>query len=161
MVEAIESLKDNILLSAANTFTEEQIRLSEVSMERRKAMLIHEIAIELTTPIDHDQVNDDDWLFQICSSEEGAEVYIDDKDCVFKAKERFRMVQNAAGEVYETDIAIKRYKFNPPLPYLKDTMYIGAKTTGQDAAQNFRFEILHTYGFLNPKQAARIISRKF
>ncbi len=57
---------------------------------------------------------------------------------------------------------VRRYVFDPPIPYIKEKMWIGADSTGDAAgAYTFHFEILHHYGFLNRSQVDRIISRKF
>ncbi len=152
MVRVAESLKDSITLSATDTFTEEELLITEVNLNKRKCMLIDQINVEV---LNDKAVDTDELLFQLTSSEEGEAVNISDKDLIFKTHIRYD------GTPLGEDM-VRRYVFDPPIPYIKEKMWIGASSVGDAAGTyTFHFEILHHYGFLNRSQVDRIISRKF
>ncbi len=73
MVRVAESLKDSITLSATDTFTEEELLITEVNLNKRKCMLIDQINIEV---LNDKAVDTDELVFQLTSSEEGEAVNI-------------------------------------------------------------------------------------
>jgi hypothetical protein len=154
-------------MSAAAAFTElELVLLEEVGKMNRgriKAMMIKEIQIEVDnvtagTGIDTDHATGDWFMFQIASSEQGAEVDFSDKDCVFKYLLKF--LDRGTAATFETqEGGIKTFTFpGAGVPYIKKRMWVGADDNGQGQANTYHFKILYYYKYLNKKAATRLIS---
>lgn len=154
----LEHMKESIVMSAANTFTEEEYSLHEDigKMNRNrtkiKVMKIYAIFIELAAV---DTIAADDGIMlQITTNHESAEVYVSDKDLVYKFKNEYSGI-----ELGEKPIMVQIW-FNEPLIFPKKRLWVGVNTAGQAAASTFHFDILHKLGYESVYKINRMITSK-
>jgi hypothetical protein len=165
MAVVSEVIKENIVASAANTYTEKELTFmaNEIGKTKKnssdiKVMLVHGINLEIVSGFDAAGVTDaDDLMIQFCTNSEDAEVTMEDKDVFFKKKWRRDFI--TGGHLNDKDLT-PRFTFNPPLPYFKPRIWVAVDSTGLAAAADIDFEIVHTYGYVSKEVYNRVIARK-
>lgn len=166
--EVLEQLKENVTLSAANTYTEVELSLLEEIGKRNKkgdkikCMMIWGIALEHVAgaclPWDTaGGATDDAWEIQFTTNSESAMVEMVDKDVVFKYKE----ISNFLTGGHSNLIAGTLYFWFPqPIPYIKKRLWVGADSTALTGTLDVNFTIFHSYGYLSQFTLNRIIAKK-
>lgn len=163
----LETIKENITLTAVDTYTEISLTLLEEvgkmskDNKKKKILFIYGIMLEPVSgdnyPFDAAGVTDgDSWDFQITSNSEAAMVETIDKDLIFKYGEVLDLLTSGRN-VRPKCIYIW---FPKPIPYIKKQMFIGATSDGLAAALDVNFTIFHTYGFISTYQLNRMIAQK-
>ena len=150
--EVLEVLKENITLSAANTYTEVDLTFESTEIGKRntkgdkiKVMLVHGIGFEIVSGFDPaaTATDGDDLMIQFTTNSESAEVETIDKDCFYKKKWENDFVTGGHDTKFDkTPIDW----FPHPLPYIKKRLWVGGDSTGLAAAADVNFTIYHTLG---------------
>lgn len=165
MATVAEIIKENIVMSAADTYTEKELTFmaNEIGKTKKnssdvKVMLVHGINLEIVSGFDAAGITDADTFFiQMTTNSEDAEVTLEDKDLFFKKK--FRRDFITGGHLNDKDLT-PRYAFNPPLPYFKPRIWVAVGGAGAAAAVDIDFELVHTYGYVSKEVYNRVIARK-
>ena len=84
-------IREQLVPGAANGFISAEMLNSYLDKDKRKALVIQSVLLELETDIDI-VVDLDEFFFQITSQELAAEGFLDDKDVKFKRKVTIKMV---------------------------------------------------------------------
>lgn len=163
----LEVLNESLTMSAAGTFTEIEVSLLEevgkLNRGRIKAMMIHRIELQHTgvaagTGMDTDNATGDSLMFQVCSSEQGAEVNFSDRDCVTKIFIEKDNLGTQGNLALFDNMLVKEFP-GAGIPYIKKRIWFGAVDVGQGQANTYHFKIYYTFKYLNKKTQTRIISQ--
>lgn len=163
--QILETISENITLSAANTYTEKELTLledigKEIGKKSKsiKGLTVWGIAIELVSGFDGAGVDNGDYIeVQITTNSETGIVELIDKDLFWKKKIRLDDA-TAVGFVFVDDVM---YMWFPqPLPYIKKRMWIGVNSNGLASAVDMNVRIFHGYGYFSETQMTRMIRAK-
>ena len=136
--EPMEYIRGNLTLSAANTGTVVEIQLPFVPNEEQ-TMFIHSFEIEhkeIDVPVQGDSV-----LACLLNQAIDAEVFIHEESLL--AKYKMEIAAGAAGELIYY-FGESRQFFNPPIMYVKPSIFVNGGSAGQAAAVNYNFRIGYT-----------------
>lgn len=166
--QVLEPIKENITLSAANTYTEVEIALEVGDVgeknrkgDKRKVMLIWGWELEPVSgdnyPFDAAGVTDgDSWDVQITTNSESAIVETIDKDLVLKYGEVINLLTSGL-LLYEK---VRAKWFPNPIPYVKKKIYLGAVSDGLTGTLDVNVTLWVSFGFISTYVLNRMIASK-
>ena len=165
MATVAEIIKENITESGVTTYTEKEITFlaNEIGKTKKnssdvKVMLVHEIVLEIVSGFDAAGVQDADTMYvQFTTNSEDAEVTLEDKDLFWKFKWKRDFI--TGGHLNDNQVIISK-KFDPPRPYFKPRLWVACESSGNAAAMDVDFELVHTYGYVSKEVYNRVIARK-
>lgn len=141
--EFAESLRDTVTESAANTYTEEEIK-TPVGRSNNQALAVFGAFMEIEsmdTPADGDRLE-----MQLVKNSQSGMIGVENTNSILKRAVEISMVTSGM-------VAIEMNKWvGIPRPkiYANSSLYLGAKSTGQAGANKYNVEIIYVLRSVHP-----------
>lgn len=135
--EPLEWIRDNLNLSGANAFTTKEIQLPFIPDEDQ-TMFIHRFEVEFTK-FDAG-VHGDHIYIVLANDTAGSELFINQEATIAKVKLEMALVTSGM-HIYKLPIV---ERFDPPMMYVKPTIWVVGGSSGQAALVSFQYRIGYT-----------------